>query len=111
MESLYEEKRSLLVLEAAHEIHRTAEPDPYTETEASSLMLEVTDEWSGPLQRLQRDIVMLMTGAASIREVMAFPKTQTASCPLTDAPSEVPGSQLIELNIRLRKVPDKSADS
>ncbi len=56
-------------------------------------------------------LVMLMTGAQSIREVMAFPKTQTASCPLTNAPSEVPGSQLAELNIRLRKVPEKNRDS
>ena len=52
-------------------------------------------------------LVMLMTGAHSIREVMAFPKTQTASCPLTNAPSGVPASQLIDLNIRLRKVPEK----
>jgi len=54
---------------------------------------------------------MLMTGAPSIREVMAFPKTQTASCPLTNAPSEVPDSQLAELNIRLRKIPEKTPDS
>jgi aspartyl-tRNA synthetase len=52
-------------------------------------------------------LVMLMAGAKSIREVMAFPKTQTASCPLTDAPSTVPDSQLRDLNIRLRKLPDK----
>ncbi len=52
-------------------------------------------------------LVMLMTGTQSIREVMAFPKTQTASCPLTSAPSEVPASQLMDLNIRLRKVPEK----
>jgi aspartyl-tRNA synthetase len=51
-------------------------------------------------------LVMLMAGAKSIREVMAFPKTQTASCPLTDAPSTVPDSQLRDLNIRLRKLPD-----
>ena len=52
-------------------------------------------------------LVMLMCGAASIREVMAFPKTQTASCPLTNAPSEVSAGQLAELNIRLRKIPEK----
>ena len=53
-------------------------------------------------------LVMLMAGAKSIREVMAFPKTQTASCPLTDAPSAVADTQLRELNIRLRKLPEKS---
>jgi len=50
-------------------------------------------------------LVMLMTGAASIREVMAFPKTQTATCPLTQAPSPVAEGQLIELGIHLRKPP------
>ncbi len=50
-------------------------------------------------------LVMLMTGAASIREVMAFPKTQTAACPLTDAPSAVISGQLLELGIHLRKPP------
>ncbi|HEY9200307.1 MAG TPA: aspartate--tRNA ligase [Gammaproteobacteria bacterium] len=48
-------------------------------------------------------MVMLMTGAASIRDVMAFPKTQTAACLLTSAPSEVSAAQLKELNIRIRK--------
>jgi aspartyl-tRNA synthetase len=48
-------------------------------------------------------MVMLMAGAGSIREVIAFPKTQTASCPLTDAPSDVPDKQLRELGIRVRK--------
>jgi aspartyl-tRNA synthetase len=51
-------------------------------------------------------LVMLMTGAASIRDVMAFPKTQSASCLLTDAPSHVGEEQLKELNIRLRKLPN-----
>ena len=51
-------------------------------------------------------LVMLMTGASSIREVMAFPKTQTAACPLTDAPSAVVPGQLIELGIHLRKPPE-----
>ena len=46
---------------------------------------------------------MLMTGSSSIRDVMAFPKTQSASCLLTSAPSAVSELQLKELNIRLRK--------
>jgi len=48
-------------------------------------------------------IVMLMAGADSIRDVIAFPKTQTAHDPLTDAPGEVPAEQLKEAGIRLRK--------
>lgn len=48
-------------------------------------------------------LVMLMCGAESIREVIAFPKTQTASCPLTNAPSVVDETQLRELHIKLRK--------
>ena len=55
-------------------------------------------------------LVMLMTGAGSIREVMAFPKTQTAACLLTQAPSEVSDIQLRELGIRLRK-PKSEAES
>ncbi len=47
-------------------------------------------------------IVMLMAGADSIRDVIAFPKTQTASCPLTNAPGEVSATQLKETGIRLR---------
>jgi aspartyl-tRNA synthetase len=54
-------------------------------------------------------LVMLMTGAASIREVMAFPKTQTAACPLTQAPSSVAQGQLIELGIHLHKPPEVDA--
>ncbi|TLF53340.1 aspartate--tRNA ligase [Halomonas urmiana] len=48
-------------------------------------------------------LVMLMSGAKTIREVIAFPKTQSASCLLTEAPGEVSAEQLKELNIRLRQ--------
>ncbi len=47
-------------------------------------------------------IVMLMAGADSIRDVIAFPKTQSAHCPLTNAPGEVSAEQLLETGIRLR---------
>lgn len=50
-------------------------------------------------------LVMLMSGSSTIRDVMAFPKTQTAACPLTNAPAMVSDAQLKELGIRLRKPP------
>ena len=50
-------------------------------------------------------LAMLMSGADSIRDVIAFPKTQTAACPLTDAPTEVTEKQLRELHIRVRTPP------
>ena len=50
-------------------------------------------------------LVMLMTGAGSIRDVMAFPKTQTAACLLTSAPSVVDQAQLDELALRIRARP------
>ena len=45
----------------------------------------------------------MMAGAESIRDVIAFPKTQRAQCLLTDAPSDVDEKQLRELHIRLRQ--------
>ena len=50
-------------------------------------------------------LIMLMTGTDSIREVIAFPKTQSASCMMTEAPGIVSAAQLRELNIKLRKTP------
>ena len=46
-------------------------------------------------------MVMLMTGAESIRDVIAFPKTQSASCPLTNAPGEVSPEQLKETEFKV----------
>lgn len=48
-------------------------------------------------------LMMVMTGSSSIRDVIAFPKTQTAHCPLTDAPAEVTLEQLNNLGLRLSK--------
>ncbi|ALO46628.1 aspartate--tRNA ligase [Pseudohongiella spirulinae] len=56
-------------------------------------------------------LIMLMTGASSIREVIAFPKTQSAACPLTDAPGPVSTKQLRELNIRLRETQQQAQQS
>ncbi len=50
-------------------------------------------------------LAMLICGSESIRDVIAFPKTQTAACPLTDAPTEVTEKQLRELHIRVRQAP------
>ena len=55
-------------------------------------------------------LVMLMSGAQSIRDVMAFPKTQSASCPLTQAPSEASPAQLLELHLRVRR-PQPAAEA
>ncbi len=52
-------------------------------------------------------LIMLMVGADSIRDVIAFPKTQTANCPLTDAPTPASPRQLKELGIKLAKPTEK----
>ncbi len=54
-------------------------------------------------------LVMLMTGSRTIRDVMAFPKTQTAACPMVDAPAVINEEQLRELMLQLRKPPRQRA--
>jgi len=54
-------------------------------------------------------LIMLMTGTSSIRDVIAFPKTQSAACVMTDAPGNVSAVQLRELSIRLRKDEEKES--
>jgi aspartyl-tRNA synthetase len=48
-------------------------------------------------------LVAILSGARSIREVIAFPKTQKAACPVTKAPSRVELEQLLELGLRLEE--------
>lgn len=54
-------------------------------------------------------LTMLLTGTDSIRDVIAFPKTQKASCPMTEAPSEVAAKQLLELGIKINQKTPHSA--
>ena len=48
--------------------------------------------------------MMILCGQSSIRDVIAFPKTQKAACLLTNAPSEATAAQLDELSLRIRKI-------
>ena len=56
-------------------------------------------------------LVMLMCGTDNIREVIAFPKTQSASCLLTQAPGRVDTNQMRDLNLRLRREPISETDA
>ena len=74
---------------------------PNVATRAAHLLYFVIK--NHPLADGNKRIVTMMTGAESIRDVIAFPKTQRAQCLLTDAPSGVDEKQLRELHIRLRQ--------
>ena len=55
-------------------------------------------------------VTMLLSGAASIRDVIAFPKTQSAQCVMTEAPGVVSEQQLQELSLRSRRVEPAASD-
>jgi aspartyl-tRNA synthetase len=55
-------------------------------------------------------LIMWLTGSSSIRDVIAFPKTQKATCPLTNAPASVSARQLRELGLRLRETTRGNTD-
>ena len=51
-------------------------------------------------------LVSMILDTSSIREVIAFPKNRVASCPMTQAPSDIDGTQLNELNLKLKEKPE-----
>jgi len=56
-------------------------------------------------------LIMVMVGASSIRDVIAFPKTQSAACLLTEAPAPVSSEQLLELGIKMAKLAKKEEEA
>ena len=77
--------------------------------ERRQFLLEALDYGAPPMGGIAFGLdrlVAVLAGEASIREVIAFPKTQKGTCPLTDAPAPVADAQLAELGVALVPEPD-----